>query len=77
MIQPKVNDEFEPSKMECLETTNNPALGNNIITHVINVGYMLHDVVLKPALVKVRPASLHKSTTPDAFTHSNEIKYPP
>lgn len=53
MIQPKVNEEFEPSKMECLETTNDSAYGNNVITQVINVGYMLYDIVLKPALVKV------------------------
>ena len=53
MIQPKINEEFEPSKMECLETTNDPAYGNNVITQVINGGYMLYDIVLKPALVKV------------------------
>lgn len=53
MIQPKVNEEFEPSKMECLETTNDPAYSNNVITQVINVGYMLYDIVLKPAIVKV------------------------
>lgn len=53
MIQPKVNDEFEPNKMECLETTNDPTYGNNAITQVINNGYMLYDIVIKPALVKV------------------------
>ena len=52
-IKPNVGQEFEPNKMECLETTNNPTFANNIITEVINVGYMLHDNVLKPALVKV------------------------
>ncbi|MDR2828995.1 MAG: nucleotide exchange factor GrpE [Mycoplasmataceae bacterium] len=51
--QVKVGDEFEPSYMDAYDTTNEKSLGDNKVSHVISQAYILHDRVIKHAVVKV------------------------
>jgi molecular chaperone GrpE len=48
-----VGDEFEPTYMDAYDTTNEKKLGDNKVSHVISNAYLLHDRVIKHAVVKV------------------------
>lgn len=51
-INVKVGDEFDGKTMECLELVESNNLKNSVV-EIINNGYLLHDRVIKPTLVKV------------------------
>jgi molecular chaperone GrpE len=48
-----VGDEFEPAYMDAYDTTDEKNLGDNKVSHVISHAYLLHDRVIKHAVVKV------------------------
>jgi len=52
-IEAKVGAEFDPTKMQAVETVNDPELENNIITKIMQPGYMYKDRVLRPVMVVV------------------------
>jgi molecular chaperone GrpE len=51
--QVKIGDEFEPAYMDAYDTTDDKKLGDNKVSHVISQAYLLHDRVIKHAVVKV------------------------
>jgi len=52
-IETKVGAEFDPTKMQAVETVNDPEFENNIITKIMQPGYMYKDRVLRPVMVVV------------------------
>ena len=52
-IETKVGAEFDPAKMQAVETVNDPEFENNIITKIMQPGYMYKDRVLRPVMVVV------------------------
>ena len=52
-ISVKAGDEFNPSVMQAMETSNNAEFGDNVVTKVMQNGYMYKDRVLRPAMVVV------------------------
>lgn len=54
----KVGDEFDPSKMQAVETEENLEFEDNKILRVMQAGYLYKDRVLRPAMVVVN--KLHK-----------------
>lgn len=52
-IEAKVGAEFDPTKMQAVETVNDPEFENNIITKIMQPGYMYKDRVLRPVMVVV------------------------
>ncbi len=51
-ISPKENDEFDPMKMEAVETKESELEANHVIS-VVSKGYMLHERMIRPARVIV------------------------
>lgn len=52
-VSVNINQEFDPTKMECFELQNSNEINNNCVIKVIKKGYQLHDRVIAPALVIV------------------------
>ena len=52
-IEAKVGKEFDPNKMQAVETSNDESMEDNVITKVMQPGYMYKDRVLRPAMVVV------------------------
>lgn len=52
-IEAKVGKEFDPKNMQAVETSNDESVADNIITKVMQPGYMYKDRVLRPAMVVV------------------------
>ncbi len=52
-IEAKVGLEFDPKNMQAVETSNDESVADNIITKVMQPGYMYKDRVLRPAMVVV------------------------
>ena len=56
-IEAKVGIEFNPKTMQAVETSNDETVEDNIITKVMQPGYMYKDRVLRPAMVVVNKKS--------------------
>ncbi len=52
-IKSNVGDNFDPALMQAVETEENEELADNVITKVMQVGYLYKDRVLRPAMVVV------------------------
>lgn len=52
-IDAKVGKEFDPKNMQAVEISNDDSVEDNIITKVMQPGYMYKDRVLRPAMVVV------------------------
>lgn len=52
-IEAKVGVEFDPKTMQAVETSNDESVEDNIITKVMQPGYMYKDRILRPAMVIV------------------------
>ncbi len=52
-FEPAIGDDFEPWLHEALQTEEHPELERGKITRVLQKGYMLHQRLLRPALVCV------------------------
>ena len=50
---PCINQEFNPNTMEAVLTDNVEDVANNIVTDVLQKGYMYNDILIRPAMVKV------------------------
>lgn len=48
-----LNEEFDPTYHQAVLTDNNEEIEDNIVTEVMQKGYMLKDKVVRPAMVKV------------------------
>lgn len=48
-----LNKPFDPTTMQAMETEENSKVGDNIVTKVMQSGYMYKDRVLRPAMVVV------------------------
>ncbi len=48
-----INEEFDPNYHNAVMTEQNESVDNNIITEVLQKGYMLKNKVIRPAMVKV------------------------
>ena len=56
-IEAKVGIEFNPKTMQAVETSNDETVEDNMITKVMQPGYMYKDRVLRPAMVVVNKKS--------------------
>lgn len=52
-IEAKVGLEFDPKTMQAVETSNDESIDDNVITKVMQPGYMYKDRILRPAMVVV------------------------
>lgn len=52
-INCKVGDEFNPQIMQVVETVNEAEMENNVITKIMQPGYMFKDRLLRPVMVVV------------------------
>jgi len=52
-INAKVGLEFDPKVMQAVETSNDDSVADNIITKIMQPGYMYKDRILRPAMVVV------------------------
>jgi len=59
-IEAKVGLEFNPKNMQAVETSNDETVEDNIITKVMQPGYMYKDRVLRPAMVVVNKKPVEK-----------------
>ena len=50
-ILPKDGDTFDPKTMHALDTVEGDK--DNLVTHVYSKGYLLHERLIKPAMVQV------------------------
>jgi molecular chaperone GrpE len=49
-----IGQPFDPGVHEAVATETDPALPPHVVTHVFQRGYLLHDRLLRPAMVRVR-----------------------
>ncbi|MBQ9900644.1 MAG: nucleotide exchange factor GrpE [Acholeplasmatales bacterium] len=61
-IEAKVGKEFDPNKMQAVETSNDESMEDNVITKVMQPGYMYKDRVLRPAMVVVNKKVVKEET---------------
>ncbi len=61
-IEAKVGKEFDPNKMQAVETSNDDSMEDNVITKVMQPGYMYKDRVLRPAMVVVNKKVVKEET---------------
>ncbi len=59
-IEAKVGNEFDPKNMQAVETSADETVEDNIITKVMQSGYMYKDRVLRPAMVVVNKKPVAK-----------------
>ncbi len=61
-IEAKVGKEFDPNKRQAVETSNDDSMEDNVITKVMQPGYMYKDRVLRPAMVVVNKKVVKEET---------------
>lgn len=61
-IEAMVGKEFDPNKMQAVETSNDESMEDNVITKVMQPGYMYKDRVLRPAMVVVNKKVVKEET---------------
>jgi molecular chaperone GrpE len=62
-ISPAVGERFDPHRHQAMAAVESPAEPNSVVTVMLK-GYLLHDRVLRPALVTVAKALENKGGTP-------------
>lgn len=60
-----VGQPFDPGVHEAVATESDPSLPPQVVTHVFQRGYLLHDRLLRPAMVRVRIDEDGEGAPPD------------